>query len=120
MRYLITGEEPTWNPERLEESREILFQDLRRQNHPSARFFRNATVHLSEDLQVLAPILVERADGVKAIVDVSGALTPKLPADPTLSEQFDYSFTPIHVVEELRVRRNLPSATSQLWGQLGL
>ena len=69
LRYLITGEEPIWNPERLEESREILFQDLRRQNHPSARFFRNATVDLSEDLQVLAPILMERADGVKAIVD---------------------------------------------------
>jgi ATP-dependent helicase YprA (DUF1998 family) len=120
LRYLITGERPVWNPERLEESREILFQDLRRQNHPTARIVRNVEVRLADGLAVIAPILVERADGLKAVVDVSGALTPKLPADPTLSEYIDFSFIPIYAVEELRVRRNLPSATSQLWERLGL
>ena len=121
LRYLISGEKPIWNVKRLEESREILFQDLCRQNHPSAKIVRNAPVRLNDDLEVIAPILVERADAQKSIVDVSGALTPTLPADPILTEYLDCSFgVQICAVEELRVRRNLPSATSQLWERLGL
>jgi ATP-dependent helicase YprA (DUF1998 family) len=120
LRYLLRGEQPTWEASRLEASREILFQDLLRQNHPDVKIRRNEVVALSDDLSVIAPIYVERSGGVKAIVDVSGALTPRVAADPILAENAEFYFTPIWCVEELRVRRNLPRAAKDIWERLGL
>jgi ATP-dependent helicase YprA (DUF1998 family) len=120
LRYLLRGEQPTWDASRLEASREIIFQDLLRQNHPDVKIRRNETVALSDDLSVVAPIYVERKDGIKAIIDVSGAMTPRVPADPILAENAEFCFTPIWCVEELRVRRNLPRAAKDIWERLGL
>jgi len=120
LRYLLDGDKPKWNDKRLEESREILYLDLRRQNHPNAKIHRNIQVSASTGSSVLAPILVERTDGLKTIVDVSGVLTPYQPAEESLIDIMEFGAPPVRVVEELRVRRNLPSATEQLWKAMNL
>ena len=67
-----------------------------------------------------APLLIENTGGLRLIVDVSGPLTPKEPADDALREIVDYSPVAIRPVEELVVRRNLPRATSELLELAGL
>ena len=120
LRYLLDGDKPVWNSKRLEESREILYRDLLRQNHPTVKISRNTPVPTSIGSDIIAPILIERADGLKTIVDVSGVLTPYQPAEESLVEIMEFGAPPIRVVEELRVRRNLPSATDQLWKAMNL
>jgi ATP-dependent helicase YprA (DUF1998 family) len=120
LRYLLDGERPTWNAKRLNESREILFRDLLRQNHPTAKITRDVQVPSSTGSVITAPILIERADGLAAVVDVSGVLTPNLPAEDALEEIMEFGAPLIRVVEELQVRRNLPSATAQLWKAMNL
>ena len=120
LRYLLEGERPTWNSKRLEESREILFRDLKRQNHPTAKITRNVSISSSTGSVVIAPILIERQDGHTAIVDVSAVLTPNLPAESALEEIMEYGAPLVRVVEELQVRRNLPSATANLWKAMNL
>ena len=120
LRYLLEGERPVWNSKRLEESREILFRDLVRQNHPTAKIRRNVPVPSSTGSEIIAPILIERADGLSAIVDVSAVLTPNLPAESALEEIMEFGAPVVRVVEELQVRRNLPSATAYLWKAMNL
>jgi ATP-dependent helicase YprA (DUF1998 family) len=120
LRYLLDGQRPIWNRKRLEESREILYQDLLRQNHPTAKIRRNVSVGASTGSNVVAPILIQRLDGLTAIVDVSAVLTPDLPAEEALEEIMEFGAPSVRVVEELQVRRNLPSATAQLWKAMNL
>jgi ATP-dependent helicase YprA (DUF1998 family) len=120
LRYLLEGERPAWDNKRLEESREILFRDLVRQNHPTAKIRRDISVPTSTGSPVIAPILIERQDGLTTIVDVSGVLTPSLPAEGALEEIMEFGAPLVRVVEELQVRRNLPSATASLWKALNL
>jgi hypothetical protein len=65
-------------------------------------------------------LLIENTGGLRLIVDVSGPLTPKEPADDVLREIVDYSPVAIRPVEELVVRRNLPRATSELLELAGI
>lgn len=120
LRYLLEGERPVWNSKRLEESREILFRDLVRQNHPTAKIRRDVPVPSSTGSEIIAPILIERTDGLSAIVDVSAVLTPNLPAEVALEEIMEFGAPLVRVVEELQVRRNLPSATAYLWKAMNL
>lgn len=120
LRYLLDGERPTWNAKRLKESRDILFHDLVRQNHPTAKITRDVQVPSSMGSPITAPILIERADGLTAVVDVSGVLTPNVPAEGSLEEIMEFGAPLVRVVEELQVRRNLPSATAQLWKAMNL
>lgn len=120
LEYLLHDHGPIWNDTRLDASREILFQDLLRRNQPGVEIARNRTVNLNDSMKVLAPISIETGGMLRAIVDVSGALTPTLPADTALADAIDFSMVPIYAIEELKVRRNLPSATNDIWERLGL
>jgi ATP-dependent helicase YprA (DUF1998 family) len=120
LEYLLHNHGPIWNKARLDASREILYQDLLRRSQPGVEITRNKTVNLNESMKILAPISIEMSGILKAIVDVSGALTPTLPAEPALADVIDYSVVPIYPIEELKVRRNLPSATNDIWDRLGL
>ena len=121
-RYLLEGERPVWNSKWLEESREILFRDLVRQNHPTAKIRRNVRVPKQYRLQKsLLPILIERS--ARAYCNrrcVMAVLTPNLPAEAALEEIMEFGAPLVRVVEELQVRRNLPSATAYLWKAMNL
>lgn len=113
LRYLLAGVLPIWDPQRIEASRDTLFNDLKRQSLETITITRNADINIPGYGHVRAPVLVQK-DGMKRIIDVSGPLTPNTPADSVLRKIIDYSPVSIKTVEELVVRRNLPRATSEL------
>jgi hypothetical protein len=113
LQYLLTGILPEWDSHRIETSRDLLFNDLQRQSIPSMDITRNANIEIPGVGVLKAPLLIQK-NGIQRIIDVSGPLTPNLPADPALREIIDFSPVPIRAVEELVIRRNLPRATSEL------
>lgn len=120
LEYLLYDDGPHWNQARLETSREILSEDLRRRNQPAVEIARNKAVDIGDGTQIIAPIAIEIGGTLKAIVDISGALTPTLPADRALKDFVEYSLIPVLLVEELTVRRNLQSATNDICDRLHL
>jgi ATP-dependent helicase YprA (DUF1998 family) len=118
LKYLLTGTQPEWDTERINASLDLLYNDLQRQDPDGITLERNGKIQIPGFGSVVAPILVTTKDGSNRIVDVTGALTPDQPCQPILREFQDYSPVPIHTVEELIVRRNLPRATSELLGKV--
>jgi ATP-dependent helicase YprA (DUF1998 family) len=114
LKYLLTGTLPEWDPERVSASLDLLYNDLERQNVDGIVLKRNGNIAVPGVGSIVAPILITAKDGSNRIIDVTGALTPDQPCQPALRELQDYSPIPIHTVEELVVRRNLPRATSDL------
>jgi hypothetical protein len=120
LNYLSTGAPPLWEPERIEASRDLLFNDLKRQSVEGLTILRREPIEIPGIGTIEAPLLIENTGGLRLIVDVSGPLTPKEPADDVLREILDYSPVAIRPVEELVVRRNLPRATSELLELAGI
>src|SRR4051794_38677201 len=89
LRYLLYGTEPKWELSRLEASRDILFEDLKQKEIPGVTVRRKYPVCIYDSVKVIAPIYIARPNGGSVIVDVSGALTPGVPADSTLAELID-------------------------------
>lgn len=114
LRYLLSGQEPEWDPSRLRVSLDLLYNDLQRQREDNISIARNTELTLPGLGKIVAPILVTAKDGSIRVVDISGALTPTEPSNPLVRDIQDFSPIPIHVVEELIVRRNLPRASSEL------
>jgi hypothetical protein len=68
----------------------------------------------------MAPIVATDKHGAKAIVGLHSPLTPDEPSDETLRQLKEFSAAlPVILVDELVVRRNLPSATATLLDALG-
>lgn len=112
--YLLTGIEPEWDSERIEASLDILYTDLQRQGVEGLTVGRRSQLDVPGVGLVQAPILLSGKDGSRRILDVTGALTPGKPAHREIQELQEFSPVPIHLLEELVVRRNLPRATSDL------
>jgi hypothetical protein len=115
LQYLMDDTLPAWNNSRVDASRQILFEDLRRQEQPGIRFLRDQPVPLGPQSSVVAPIALESQGEIKAIIEVSGALTPSVAVDASVADAAEFSTsTKVLLVEELTVRRNLPNATNTL------
>src|SRR5262249_47790379 len=120
MHYLLYGEFPSLNSARAESSTELLFNDLERQGTPGVEFKRNTTVAVPGLGDVTAPILAVRENGSQMIIDVTGPLTPRHSSNPILRDVAEVSGPHPHFVYELLIRKNLPWATSDLLGKLGI
>jgi hypothetical protein len=120
LNYLLNGAAPHWEFDRIEASRDLLFNDLKRQSIEGLTILRRAPLEIPGIGTVEAPLLIENTGGLRLIVDVSAPLTPKQPADEMLREMVDYSPVAIKPIEELVVRRNLPRATSELLELVGI
>ena len=116
--YLIHGSSPTLDPGRLATSSDLLFQDLRRHDLPGVTIERNHDMSLPGIGNLTAPIYI-KASGAEYIVGLYGSLTPDDPPDPALREakEFCPSVTVV-LIDEMAIRRNLPSATSGLIEQI--
>ena len=113
LRYLITGDFPMVDLERLESSTTLLFEDLNRQGSTDLTVNMNHPVTLEDGSAVVAPISLERSDGRQFIIGLSGPLTPNVPANVTLKEVPESSGSIlVFLYDEILVRRNLPSATN--------
>jgi len=120
VRYLLDDLVPVLDDHRAERLNDLLFLDLQRQNAVGVSFVRNATISVSGLGQVQVPILAVRDNGERHVVDVTGSLTPKYSSKEGIRELMEFAGMSVRPVDELLVRKNLPWATSDLLGQLGV
>jgi Domain of unknown function (DUF1998) len=120
--YLLTGEQPGFNADRLRTSTTLLYKDLRRQNADGAEFELDVPLTSGKETLV-APILAKAGKHKRQsfIVALSGPLTTDHPADPAIAD-FRNAGGEIQVIveNELIVRGNLPAATRNVLQRLGL
>jgi Domain of unknown function (DUF1998)/Helicase conserved C-terminal domain len=117
LEYLLTGQVPDFDPQRMEKSTKLLFDDLSRQAPTGVRFERHGVVRKQHGHVLKAPILAIRADGTQIAIALSGPLTPQHPAN---SDWLQLASAPeLLLVNELLVRSNLPAATRQVQQRIG-
>jgi ATP-dependent helicase YprA (DUF1998 family) len=119
LRCVLHGEAPTLNPERLELSTDQLYQDLQRQGVEGLVLERNRSVAIPGGPVCNVPIFATNARGQEYAIGIHSPLTPDEPPNEALRDLKEYSAVfPVILVDELVVRRNLPSATSELLKRL--
>ena len=114
IRFLIDGGEPQVDVPRLNLYVDLLFEDLRRQDRPDLRIERSVSVIDDQLGEVEVPILITDESGAQLVVAVHSGLTPNYAPTPELRELSEFSFVPIHLVDEILIRKNLPAATRQV------
>lgn len=121
LRFALEGVVPSLAPDRLERSTNILFEDLRRHGVEGLIIERNQTVKVPGLGDVLVPISITNAQGTEFLVGLHGPLTPDEPSSEGLRDIKEFSpAVPVLLVDELVVRRNLPSATATLLERVGV
>jgi hypothetical protein len=120
LEYLLSGEQPGFNAERLRTSTALLYNDLCRQTPEGVEFDFDVTVSFAGGI-LTVPILARTAAGQRFIIALSGPLTTDHPADPTVAEfRANGGEVPVIVENELIVRGNLPAATRNVLQKIGL
>jgi ATP-dependent helicase YprA (DUF1998 family) len=120
LRFLLTGDSPTLDTARVNRSVDLLFQDLERQGLSGLALERNGSVSVPGLQNATAPILATKGNGTRFVIGLHGPLTPDEPVDEAIRELKEYSAAlPVILIDELVVRRNLPSATSHIIAKLG-
>ncbi len=120
IRHLLDGTSPSLKEERIRQSTNLIFEDLRR---------LELEIEVECDIEIsmqglpttTAPILVSRPDGRRFIIGVNNSLTPGVFADESLWEWAElstgFSFL---TADDLTIRRNLPYATKDIISRMGL
>jgi len=119
LRFALHGTAPTLDGARLERSTDILFEDLQRHGIRGASLEREKMLSVPGIGEVAAPIYASRASGAQFVIGLHGPLTPDEPSDQRLRDLKEYGALPVILVDELVVRRNLPSATADLLERIG-
>jgi len=118
--YLLTGTLPDFDPQRLQTSMTLLYNDLLRQGLAGITFEMGVKLPLAGLGQVEVPILAVSNDGDRFAIALSGPLTNDHPAVPSLPELVEQaSDLKLIVVNELLVRGNLPAATHDVLQRIG-
>ena len=121
LRYLLTGEHPEFDHVRLKSSSALLYHDLLRQSYGDVVVYFGQLLSPSKAKRYTLPFLLSSTTGRKAIVALSGPLTPDRPSEPTLADLHLHGRPlPLIVENELLVRSNLPAATRSVLRRLGL
>jgi hypothetical protein len=120
LRFALRDTAPTLDAGRLERSTDLLFQDLKRHGVDGLSLERDKQLSIPGVGSVVAPILAENGPQKRFVIGLHGPLTPDEPSDPGLRDLKEFSITPpVILVDELVVRRNLPSATAALLERMG-
>ena len=120
LRFALLGTAPTLDERRLERSTDLLFQDLQRHGIEGLSLERNKALAIPGLEGLVAPILATKLDGTQFVVGLHGPLTPGEFSDDGLRQLKEFSMAvPVIPVDELVVRRNLPSATATLLDRIG-
>jgi ATP-dependent helicase YprA (DUF1998 family) len=118
LRFLLHGEEPRLSARRLQQSTDLLMHDLQRQGIDGLSLERNATAVVPGLGDIVVPILATQR-GQELFIGIHGPLTPEYASDAQLRDVVELSpASRVKLVDELRVRRNLPSVTSELIDEL--
>ena len=120
LRFVLRGTAPTLDAARLERSTDLLFQDLERHGVDGLTLERDKALSIPGLAEVAVPILASKGPGRQFVISLHGPLTPDEPSDEVLRDLKEFSVTvPVILIDELVVRRNLPSATATLLKRLG-
>lgn len=120
LRFVLKDAAPTLGPERVARSTDLLFEDLDRQGIDGLSLERDKKIAVAGLGDIVAPILVTNTGGAQFAIGLHGPLTPNEPTDAALHDVKEYSASlPVILVDELVVRRNLPTATKQIIEKLG-
>lgn len=115
LRFALTGAPPVLDVERLRQSTDVLFNDLQRSGVDGLVLERNSLVTLPGLAPVAAPIFATNQRGERFVVGLHGPLTPDYTTDRALADLKEYSTAvSVVLVDEIVVRRNLPSASAKL------
>lgn len=113
--HLLYGTPLVLPEDRIKESTDILFEDLCRQAGSAISFERSSALRIPGLGDILAPILATSQSGQQYVVGLHSPLAPLLPIDPSLEPVSTSEIAvPVILKDELVVRRNLPSVTSEL------
>ena len=119
LRFLLTNATPSLDEARLASSTNLLFEDIERQGVEGLTLARDGSIDVPGLGQLCAPILATNANGARFIIGLCGPLTPEHPQGIGLAEAKEFSTgVPVLLVDELLVRRNLPTATARLLKEL--
>lgn len=114
LRFVLAGAAPVLDAGRLEGSTDLLFQDLERHSVDGLSLERNRPLSIPGLNKVVAPIFADHS-GAQFAIGLHGPLTPGEPSEEGLRELKEFSAAlPVILIDELVVRRNLPSATSSI------
>jgi hypothetical protein len=119
--YLLTGSLTDFDPQRIQTSTTLLYNDLLRQGLGGVTFQPNVNFPGLSSGPVEVPILAIANTGKRFAIALSGPLTndhPTVAALPDLVKQS--SDLALIVVNELVVRGNLPAATRDVRQRLGI
>lgn len=118
LEYLLNGEQPQFNADRLRDSTEFLYNDLQRQGAPGVVFKLSAPFHTANGT-LTAPILATTSAG-SFVIALSAPLTTDHPADPEIAHfRENGGEVPVIVENELIVRGNLPWVTRSVLQKIG-
>lgn len=119
LEYILNDDMPTVEAERLKKLRQKLFVDLERQEVEGLTVALNEIISVGGLGEIEAPILA-KVDNRKFVIDIASSLTPDYCGDEKLRDLKDFSAIPVLTVDELTVKRNLPSVTSGLLTKMGI
>jgi len=119
--YLLTGHLPEFDAQRLQQSTDLLFNDLLRQGLAGVTFEANAQIIIKDVGKRTVPIVALLGDGARFVIALSGPLTNDYPAAPSLNTVLaEADDLETIVINELLVRGNLPAATREVRQRLGV
>jgi hypothetical protein len=119
--YLLTGTLAEFDPQRLQNSTTLLYNDLLRQGLSGVQFQRDVAFSLTNHDDVELPILAVTNRGERFAIALSGPLTTDHPAATGVAEIVQQaSDLGLVLVNELLVRGNLPAATRDVLQRLGV
>lgn len=120
LRFALRGTAPALDAARLDRSTDLLFQDLERLGINGLTLERNKPLWIPGLGEVVAPILASKGAGEQFVIGLHGPLTPGEPSQEALRDLKESSAAiPVLLVDEIAVRRNLPSTTATLLDRIG-
>lgn len=119
LEYVLSSEIPTIEANRARQLDEMLFVDLERQEAQGLTVTQNEVISVAGLGEVEVPILA-KVNNRAFVIDVASSLTPHYSNDEKLRDLKDFSPITVLTVDELTVRRNLPSVTSGLLAKMGI
>lgn len=117
LRYLLNGETPTLDQDRLDLAADKLFTDLDSRGLPDVEFQRKALVHVPGIGQIGAPILATRGTQ-NWIIGVHGPLTQDVAPTKELHDAKEFGGLQVQLIDDMVIARNLPVATNQVLKRL--